>query len=209
MDERYRETLKIWDHLAELYQDSSTLDIFNGSYEFLIQTCPKQNPSILKLGSQPANMSKYLGEKLPSARLLVAELSSNMDSSIDWNIQDCKTKEMHIKKVSELDGAFDIISIGFGFPYLDEDDIAHLVSTACRKLYAHGLLYLTYQEDHKKELDLLRPDQLISNDFIFNLVDQVGLSRLKHFQVLHASEKELIAKHEVLIARKLDVEKEY
>ncbi|MDG1298021.1 MAG: class I SAM-dependent methyltransferase [Saprospiraceae bacterium] len=209
MDERYRETLKIWDQLAGRYQDSSTLDISNASYDFLIQSCQNQSPSILKLGSQPADMSKYLCGKLPSARLLVAELSSKMGSSVDWNIQDYKTKEMHIKQFSELEGEFDVVIIGFGIPYLDEDDIAHLLSMANRKLRTHGLLYLTYQQNHTKELDLLRQDQLISNAFIFNLIDQVGLSRLKHFQVLQTTEGMLIAKHEVLITRKLDGEKEY
>lgn len=209
MDERFRETLKIWDQLAERYQESSTLDIFNDSYDFLVQSCQNQSPSILKLGSQPTDMSKYLCEQLPSVRLLVAELSSKMGSSVDWNIQDYKTKEMHIKKVSELEGEFDVIIIGLGVPYLDEDDITYLLSMAYRKLCTHGLLYLTYQQNHIKELDLLRQDQLISNDFVFNLLDQVGLSRLKHFQVLQTTQGKLIAKHEVLIARKLDVEKEY
>ena len=35
MDERYRETLKIWDQLSKRHQDSSNLDIFNESYEEL------------------------------------------------------------------------------------------------------------------------------------------------------------------------------
>jgi hypothetical protein len=209
MDERYRETLKIWDQLSKRHQDSSNLDIFNESYDFLVQSFQNKSPSILKLGSQAANMSKYLCEKLPSARLSVAELSSNMGSSTEWNIQDCKTKEMHIKQVSELQGEFDVISIGFGIPYLEDHDITQLLSTCYRKLCAHGLLYLTYQQNDTEELNLPRQYQLISNDFIFNLLDQVGLSRLKHFEVLHALQGELIAKHEVLIARKLDVEKKY
>ena len=213
MDERYRNTSKIWDQITEQHQSPLDLDIFDESLEFLIQSCQNQNPSILDLGIRPVNMSKYLCLKSASARLSVSDFSYGMDSLLERNVTEHKKDQIPFNQLSRFEDEFDIIVNSFGIPYLDEEDISQFISRSYSALCAHGLLYLTYQDkadlNHKKELDLLRQDQLYYKDFIFNLVDRVGFRRLKNFQVIHTSNEKLISKYEVLIARKLDIENEH
>jgi 2-polyprenyl-3-methyl-5-hydroxy-6-metoxy-1,4-benzoquinol methylase len=143
-EDPYRETQKVWDNLAHLYQERfMNLTIYNESYAAFCALLPP-HPSILEIGCGPGNITKYLVSKRPDSIIEAIDTSPQMialaktnNPSVYFNVMDCR--EIH-----SINKQFHAIVCGFCLPYLSETDCSKLIYDCATHLVPNGILYMSF-----------------------------------------------------------------
>ncbi|MFK8101250.1 MAG: class I SAM-dependent methyltransferase [Saprospiraceae bacterium] len=143
--ERYQETFRSWNKVAQLYQDKfMDLELYNESYDWLLAALVKRDASILELGCGPGNISKYLLGKNPALLIKGIDISENMIGLARKNNPLAHFEVMDIRKLGQLNTSFDAIVGGFCIPYCSEQDVKKLIENCRSLLLPNGLLYLSF-----------------------------------------------------------------
>ncbi len=120
------------------------LNIYNDTYDLFCNSISKIDASILEIGCGPGNITKYLVNQRPYAKIMAIDISENMielarrnNPNVDFKIMDCRN-------ISTLIRRFISIICGFSIPYLSEADCSKLISDCNDLLEEDGILYLSF-----------------------------------------------------------------
>ena len=144
-DNRYDETHKTWNKIAQLYEDVfMDLKLYDDTYHKFCTQITKTDASLLEIGCGPGNITRYLLNYNPKFKILATDVSKNMvdlaiknNSSVDHQIIDCRN-------IGNLKSKFDGIICGFIIPYLKDSDLLNLIADIHDLLYEGGILYLSF-----------------------------------------------------------------
>lgn len=145
--DKYRETFKTWDKVAELYQDKfMDLGIYNHTYDFFSASIQPSNPGVLDLGCGPGNISKYLLAKRPDLNIHGVDIAPNMVELARNNNPQASYEIIDVREIDQLVSTFDGIICGFCIPYLSESDVDKLFMDCNNLLNEDGILYISFVE---------------------------------------------------------------
>ena len=147
MEDRYIETHKTWNIVAQLYEDKfMELELYNDTYVRFCELLSKPNASVLEIGCGPGNITRHLQELNPNLKILASDVSKNMveltkknNPTAEVHILDCR----HLAKITEK---FEGIVCGFTVPYLEQADLLKFIKDCSQSLNMGGILYLSFVE---------------------------------------------------------------
>jgi 2-polyprenyl-3-methyl-5-hydroxy-6-metoxy-1,4-benzoquinol methylase len=143
----YQETFETWNKVASLYEEKfMDLDLYNVSYDFIINSVEKVNAKILEIGCGPGNITKYLLSKRPDFDIFGIDIALNMIELARKNNPLASFEIMDSRNINEIKSKFDAIVCGFCIPYLSQTDIYKLIIDANQLLNNRGLIYLSFVE---------------------------------------------------------------
>ncbi len=144
---RYQETFKTWDKIAQIYQDKfMDIDLYNDTYDIFRKLIPVKNSRILEIACGPGNITRYLLSKNSNYRIKGIDISPNMIDLAKLNSPTASFEVMDIRELGKLDSTFDAIICGFGIPYLSPSDCSKLIGDCNKLLIDSGVLYLSFVE---------------------------------------------------------------
>jgi 2-polyprenyl-3-methyl-5-hydroxy-6-metoxy-1,4-benzoquinol methylase len=143
----YKETFETWNKVASLYEEKfMDLDLYNVSYDFIINSVNKVNAKILEIGCGPGNITKYLLYKRPDFDIFGIDIAPNMIELAKMNNPLASFAVMDSRNINEIQSKFDAIVCGFCIPYLSQTDTYKLIIDANQLLNNRGLIYLSFVE---------------------------------------------------------------
>jgi ubiquinone/menaquinone biosynthesis C-methylase UbiE len=145
MEDRYLETHKTWNKIAQFYEDKfMELELYNDTYKSFCDLLLRPNASVLEIGCGPGNITRHIMDFNPDLRVLATDISNNMidlaksnNPKVDFQILDCR-------KINTINLRFDGIICGFTIPYLSHLDCSKLISDCSNLLPEGGALYLSF-----------------------------------------------------------------
>lgn len=145
--DKYFETIKTWDKVAELYQEKfMDLDIYNNTYDAFIHKINAESASILELGCGPGNIAKYLLKHCPNWQYDVTDASENMVQLAKKNVPLANCFVLDVHNLSQLNKAYNGIVLGFILPYITNENLAVFFQEINRLTLLNAILYLSFVE---------------------------------------------------------------
>lgn len=145
--DKYQETFQTWNKIAEIYQDKfMNLDLYNDSYDVLLDLFENTNSSVLDIGCGPGNISKYLLSKNPDLKIKGIDISENMIKLARKNNPLAEFEILDCREIDSLKEKFDAIICGFCIPYLSRSDCIKLIADCKKRLNEFGILYMSFVE---------------------------------------------------------------
>lgn len=152
--DRYQETFNTWNKIASLYQEKfMDLDLYNESYDFILNEGLKHGAKILEIGCGPGNITKYLLSKRPDLNISGIDIAPNMIELARKNNPTADFRVMDVRQIGELKTKLDGIVCGFCLPYLSLEDSKKLLADCYQLLNDNGFLYLSFIEGDPKKSD--------------------------------------------------------
>ncbi|WP_108808861.1 class I SAM-dependent methyltransferase [Aquimarina spinulae] len=143
--DRYQETFKTWDKIAQIYEDKfMNLDLYNDTYDIFCELIPKSNPNILEVGCGPGNITQYLLSKNPNFRITAIDNSVNMIELAKKNNPTAKVQLMDSRDLHIIPNKFDAIICGFCIPYLSQSDCSKMIMDCNKLLNDLGMFYISF-----------------------------------------------------------------
>jgi 2-polyprenyl-3-methyl-5-hydroxy-6-metoxy-1,4-benzoquinol methylase len=143
----YQETFETWNKVASLYEEKfMDLDLYNVSYDFIINSVNKVNAKVLEIGCGPGNITKYLLSKRPDFEIFGIDIAPKMIELAKKNNPLASFAVMDSRNINEIQSKFDAIVCGFCIPYLSQTDTYKLIIDANQLLNNRGLIYLSFVE---------------------------------------------------------------
>jgi 2-polyprenyl-3-methyl-5-hydroxy-6-metoxy-1,4-benzoquinol methylase len=170
----------------DLAKDHDSLDLFCS----LIPTAPH----LLDLACGPGNMTRYMLDQNPSAKILGIDLAPKMLDLARINNPTATFQLMDCRNISELSKKYDGILCGFCLPYLSKEESLKLIKDAAELLNPDGIFYLSTMEGDDTQSGWVGPSSggkekklymhyhqedylvkaLIDNDFLINLTQRIS-----------------------------------
>ncbi len=152
--DRYKETFKTWNKLAEAYQDKFMhLNLYDETYDFICESLDKSNSKILEIGCGPGNITKYLLSKRPDFDIFGIDIAPKMIELAKKNNPTASFAIMDSREISNLTTKFDGVVCGFCLPYLSQEESVKLISDSYKLLNENGLIYLSFVEGNPSKSD--------------------------------------------------------
>ncbi len=143
----YQETFETWNKVASLYEEKfMDLDLYNVSYDFIINSLNKVNAKVLEIGCGPGNITKYLLSKRPDFEIFGIDIAPNMIELAKKNNPLASFEIMDSRNINEIQSKFDAIICGFCLPYLSQTDTYKLIQDSNQLLNNRGLIYISFVE---------------------------------------------------------------
>jgi len=143
--DKYQETFQIWNKIAEIYQYKfMNLNLYNDTYDILVDLVPKTNSSVLEIGCGPGNITKYLLSKNANLKIKGIDISENMVELARKNNPLAEFEIMDSREIHCLNEKFDAVVCGFCIPYLSKSDCTKLITDCNNLLNSSGILYLSF-----------------------------------------------------------------
>lgn len=134
----------VFNKLAGLYEQRfMDVSAYAAELDSFIDLLPKPSPSILEIACGPGNITRYLLDRLPAARILGTDLAPAMIDLARVNCPTATFEVMDCRKLSQLNQQFDAVIAGFCLPYLNPAEAGELFSSISQLLNEGGLLYLS------------------------------------------------------------------
>ncbi len=134
----YQETFETWNKVASLYEENfMDLDLYNVSYDFIINSVNKVNAKVLEIGCGP----KYLLSKRPDFDIFGIDIAPNMVELAKKNNPLASFAVMDSSNINEIQSKFDAIICGFCLPYLSESDRDKLIQDANNLIINNDLTF--------------------------------------------------------------------
>ena len=135
-------------HYQDRYMDvsayGSVLDEFIGLFK-------EPSPSLLDIACGPGNITRYLLDRLPTARILGTDLAPAMIELARVNCPTASFEVMDCRKTDQLNQQFDGVVAGFCLPYLNPEEADQLIGDISHLLKKNGLLYLSTIEGEREK----------------------------------------------------------
>ncbi|WP_133406370.1 class I SAM-dependent methyltransferase [Parashewanella tropica] len=145
--DKYQTSVATFNKLAKQYQDKyMDFEHYFDTYDAICDLVTTPNAKILDIGCGPANISSYLLKKRPDYQIHGTDLSSAMIELATGNVENGSFEVLDSREISKIDQKFDAIICGFNAPYLDEEDVAKLISDISGLLNPNGILYFSTME---------------------------------------------------------------
>lgn len=144
MEERYQETAKTWNKIAELYADKfMELDIYDDSCRQFCSRLPNE-ASVIELGCGPGNVTRRLLAYHQTLSVHATDISTNMLEIAQRINPNITTEVLDARNLGAIKQSFNGVVCGFLLPYLSKEDLACLVKNANQVLLPEGLLYFSF-----------------------------------------------------------------
>lgn len=147
-----KQAAEVFDKLAGLYQQRfMDVSAYGAELDAFIECLPQPSPSILEIACGPGNITRYLLDRLPAARILGTDLAPAMIELARANCPDATFEVMDCRQLDQLKEKFDAVIAGFCLPYLNPAEAAELFSSISLLLNKGGLLYLSTIEGEREK----------------------------------------------------------
>ena len=145
MEERYIETHKTWNKIAQIYENKfMELGLYNDTYKRFCNLLSKPEASVLEIGCGPGNITRHLLSIKPNLKILATGISRNMIKKKKKNNSEVKTQALDCRNLDTINHHFDGIVCGFTIPYLSKTDCSKLIADCANLLNEEGILYLSF-----------------------------------------------------------------
>jgi len=148
MTPEQEQTIKAYNNSAkEFMQKIGILSNYNDTYDYLIQHL-NENDNVLDLACGPAQISKYIKEKV-NVNITGVDLSREMLQLAKNNVPDGIFIE---DSIITFTGNFiyDAVIIGFGIPYLRSAQVIECIKNSISLVKTTGYLYLSFMHGNKE-----------------------------------------------------------
>lgn len=206
-----QKAVDLFNKLADSYQERFfSVDHYKESLQILLDHL-KENAAVLDVACGPGNISHYLLNRLPQLQLLGIDLAPNMIDLARKNNPHARFLVYDALLIDQLKSNFDVIIIGFLFPYLSIDQVELFLFKVHERLNENGIIYLSTMEDLYENSRLKTSstgEELMMHyyeaDFLIRLLEQIGFEVIStHKQPFAVSETESDTDL-IIIARKKD-----
>ena len=138
------QTIEAYNEIADKFYDKiGVLSNYNFTYDYLIKHL-KENDHILDLACGPAQISKYIKDKI-NVKITGIDLSREMLNIAAKFIPDGNfIKDSIITYRTNIQ--FDLIIIGFGISYLDSEQTKQCLENCIAMLKNDGYIYISFME---------------------------------------------------------------
>lgn len=206
----YAETARIWDQLADLYQEKfMDIDIYNDSYDIFCQLIPAAGARILEIGCGPGNIARYMLSQRPDFEWLGTDVAPSMVERAQKNNPSASFRVLDARDIKQLQGPYDGIICGFCIPYLTKEDTYKLIESAARLLPSDGIFYLSFMlEDYAQSgwetnsRGDSMPIYYYAEADLIPAFEQYGLHVSKKLQTGFGDKTGKGSKHAIFIAKK-------
>jgi ubiquinone/menaquinone biosynthesis C-methylase UbiE len=148
LDQNQMDTIKSYNNTANNFNDKiGSLKNYHNTYEFIVKLL-KDNDNILDLACGPAQISKYIKNRI-NVNITGVDLSEEMIIIANKNIPDGKFIKDSIITFRE-NMEFDLIIIGFGIPYLNENQIIECIKNCEIMLKKKSNIYISFMEGYRE-----------------------------------------------------------
>jgi len=145
MEERYKETQKTWNKIAQLYEDKfMELNLYDDTYKSFCNLLLKPDADVLEIGCGPGNITRQILAIRPKLNILATDVSKKMIALAKRNNPAIATQILDCRNLKALNAKFDGIICGFTIPYLSKLDCSKLISDCSNLLTETGILYLSF-----------------------------------------------------------------
>lgn len=142
----------LFDKFALQYQQKyMDVSAYRSGLEAFIGLFPFASPSILEIACGPGNLTRYLLDRLPAARILGTDLAPAMIELAKVNCPEAHFEIMDCRQLHQLNQRFDGVIAGFCLPYLNPEESCQLISDISQLLNEGGLLYLSTIEGEQEK----------------------------------------------------------
>ena len=144
LEEKQIDTIKAYNNSAKEFMEKiGLIKNYNETYDYLVEKLSENN-DILDLACGPAQISKYIREKI-NVNIFGVDLSREMLKLAKINIPDGIFYEDSIITF-KTNIFFDVLIIGFGIPYLDNEQVKLCIKNSISLLKEKGYIYLSFME---------------------------------------------------------------
>ena len=148
MNENQKDTVAAYNNCAKEFMEKIvTLSNYNDTYDYLINTL-NGNDKILDLACGPGQISKYIKDKI-NVNITGVDLSTEMLKIAKNNIPDGLFIEDSIITF-KTNTLYNLIIIGFGIPYLDNQQVTQCIENSISLLKNNGYIYLSFMDGDKE-----------------------------------------------------------
>jgi ubiquinone/menaquinone biosynthesis C-methylase UbiE len=209
--DKYAQTIKSWDQLAQQYQDAfMDLSLYDESYDDFCQLLQKKNASILEIGCGPGNVTKYLLNKRSDFKIHATDVSPSMLKLAKKNNPTATIEVLDARNINQIQNNFDAILCGFCLPYLNEVNVKNLIKDSAQLLDPQGLIYISLIEgdymQSKLETSSDKPHTMFvhyySELFISAALESNYFSIEKIIRIPYPNKNGVQSSHLIFIARK-------
>ena len=145
MEDRYIETHKTWNHIAQLYEEEfMELKLYNDTYKRFCDLLSKPNASVLEIGCGPGNITRHILDLNPNLKVLATDVSKNMIDLAKKNNPKIEVQVLDCRNLKTISNKFDGIICGFTIPYLSKLDCLKLISDCNNLMIEEGTLYVSF-----------------------------------------------------------------
>ena len=142
----------LFDKLALHYQNKyMDVSAYGAELDAFIGMFPDPSPAILEIACGPGNLTRYLLDRLPAARILGTDLAPTMISLARVNCPEAAFEVMDCRNLNQLNQRYDGVIAGFCLPYLNPEEAGQLISDISQLLNEGGLLYLSTIEGEREK----------------------------------------------------------
>jgi predicted TPR repeat methyltransferase len=139
-------TIRIFDKYADQYQDKyMAYQPYRESYDYLADLVT-EGSVILDVACGPANISKFLHDRIAKLQIVGCDLSPKMIRLATINLPNGQFEIRDCLDIKSIEHKFDVIIAGFCFPYLSQQQVKQFIADARARLKTDGLLYLSTME---------------------------------------------------------------
>lgn len=145
MEDRYIETHRTWNKIAQLYEDKfMKLDLYNDTYRSFCDLLLRSDANVLEIGCGPGNITRHILDLNPKLKVLATDISKNMIALAKKNNPEVEIQILDCRNLKAMNTKFDGIICGFTIPYLSNLDCSKLISDCCNLLTEEGVFYLSF-----------------------------------------------------------------
>lgn len=145
MEDRYLETHKTWDTIAQRYEDTfMKLELYNDTYKSFCDLLLRPDASVLEIGCGPGNITRHILGLNPKIKVLATDISKNMIDLAKRNNPEVEVQILDCRNLKTINTVFDGIICGFTIPYLSKHNCSKLITDCSNLLTEEGVLYLSF-----------------------------------------------------------------
>jgi SAM-dependent methyltransferase len=145
LEERYTETFKTWNAVANNYEDKfMEQKIYDDTLKLLCDNLNCSKISVLEIGCGPGNTTRRLLKFKPDLEIFAFDVSSSMIELAKKNNPNVRHKVMDCRHLDQLNDMYDAIVCSFVIPYLSSLDCLNLFLSIHGLLKDSGLVYLSF-----------------------------------------------------------------
>ena len=145
MEDRYIETHKTWNNIAQRYEDKfMEFGLYNDTYKRFCDLLSRQDASVLEIGCGPGNITRHILDVNARLKVLATDISKNMIDLAKKNNPEVEIQMLDCMSLNTIRTKFDGIVCGFTIPYLSKPDCLKLIADCSNLLAEEGVLYLSF-----------------------------------------------------------------
>lgn len=186
-------TVGIFDKYAKQYQDKYMAHgPYVETYTYLASLV-KEGSALLDVGCGPANISKFLSDRIANLTVHGCDLSPQMIKLAQQNLPEGTFELRDSRDINTISSTFDVVISGFCFPYMTDVEVSEFIKSAADLLHDGGIFYLSTMEGDYADSGY--PDES-ADERLFTYFHQADflIQQLKDnwFEILHTTRNPFI-----------------